>query len=588
MSKHKSIQSHIQLLLRYLAPEWRAALVLGVVLLLSIGLQLVNPQIVRGFIDAAQAQAEPTHLLLAAATFLAAGIGVQTTRLASTYLSTDLGFRTTNALRADLARHLLGLDMSFHKERTPGELIERIDGDVTALSNFFTQFVVRLLGNGILIIGIVALLIREDWRVGLIMGAFATLGLTGLIRYGGAAVADSAAEREAFADMYGFIEERLAGLDDIRSNGSALYTLRRYYESLRNVYWAATTAWDKRMIVIRIAVGMWGVGQTLALALGIIYFQRGILTIGAVYMVLHYTFMLLEPLEQIARQLQDLQKAAAGVERISDLMALEPQIKRHGLRPFGEDTLPEGALPIAFDDVSFSYEDDEPVLDRVSFRLEAGAKLGLLGRTGSGKTTLTRLLFRLYDPTAGAIRLGDAVLHDLEPDYVRRKVGMVTQEVQLFRASVRDNLTFFDATITDEEIMRVIDEVGLTEWFRRLSEGLDTELAPNGSDLSAGQAQLLAFARVFLTDPSIVVLDEPSSRLDPATERLLEVAMNRLLEGRTGIIIAHRLTTVQRVDEIMILSDGCVAEFGRRQDLVSDPHSHFSELLTTGMQEAFA
>lgn len=583
MSKHQRIRSHIQLLGRYLAPQWRAALALSIVLLLSIGLQLVNPQIIRGFIDAAQAQAEPTHLLLAAATFLATGIGVQALRLASTYLSTDLGFRTTNALRADLARHCLGLDMSFHKERTPGELIERIDGDVTSLSNFFTQFVVRLLGNGILIVGIIALLVREDWRVGLIMGAFAALGLAGLIRYGGAAVADSAAEREANAELYGFIEERLGGLDDIRANGSAPYTLRRYYETLRNLFWAATTAWDKRLIVIRIAIGMWGLGQTLALALGIIFYTRGVLTIGAVYMVLHYTNMLLDPLEQIAHQLQDLQKAAAGVQRIGDLMALEPQIRGRGLR-----ALPEGALPIAFDDVSFAYEDDEPVLDGVTFRLEAGAKLGLLGRTGSGKTTLTRLLFRLYDPTAGAIRFGDAALHDLEPDYLRRQVAMVTQDVQLFRASVRDNLTFFDPTISDDEIVRVIRQVGLGDWFERLPKGLDTELAPGGGDLSAGQAQLLAFARVFLTDPSIVVLDEPSSRLDPATERLLEEAMNLLLEGRTGIIIAHRLATVQRVDNIMILADGRIREFGRRKDLVSDPHSHFSELLTTGMEEAFA
>ncbi len=583
MSKLVRFRSHIRLLLRYLAPQWRAAVTLSVILLLSIGLQLVNPQIVRQFIDAAQAQAEPSQLLLAAATFLAAGIGVQALRLASTYLSTDLGFRATNALRADLARHLLGLDMTFHKERTPGELIERIDGDVTALSNFFTQFVVRLLGNGILIIGIVVLLFREDWRVGLIMGTFAALGLTGLIRYGGAAVADSAAEREANAELYGFIEERLAGLDDIRSNGSALYTLRRYYETLRNLFWAATTAWNKRLIVIRIAVGMWGLGQTLALALGIVFYTRGVLTIGAVYMVLHYTGMLLDPLEQIARQLQDLQKAAAGVQRIGELMALEPQIRGRGLR-----ALPAGALPISFDGVSFAYEDDEPVLDAVTFRLEAGAKLGLLGRTGSGKTTLTRLLFRLYDPTAGAIRLGEAPLHELEPDYLRRKVAMVTQEVQLFRASVRDNLTFFDPAIPDDEIIRVIRQVGLQDWFERLPEGLETELAPGGGDLSAGQAQLLAFARVFLTDPSVVVLDEPSSRLDPATERLLEEAMNRLLEGRTGIIIAHRLATVQRVDDIMIIDDGHVREFGRRKDLVSDPHSHFSELLATGMQEAFA
>lgn len=584
MSKPASSRFTVQILLRYLAPQWRRTVGLAIALLLAIALQLVNPQIVRGFIDAAQAQAEPRQLLLAAVAFLAAGVGVQALRLASTYLSTDLGFRTTNALRADLARHLLGLDMSFHKERTPGELIERIDGDVTALSNFFTQFTVRLLGNGILILGIVALLVREDWRVGAILAAFTAAALAGLIRFGGAAIADSAAERRASADLFGFIEERLAGLDDIRANGSALYTLRRYYETLRNLYWAATKAWDKRTIVIYIAVGMWGLGQTLALALGIVFYNRGILTIGAVYLVLHYTFMLLDPLEQIARQLQDLQRAAAGIQRIGDLMVLQPRIQGQGL-----GTLPEGALPIVFDDVSFTYEDDEGlVLDHVSFRLEAGAKLGLLGRTGSGKTTLTRLLFRLYDPTEGSIRLGDATLSDLEPEYLRRKVGMVTQEVQLFRASVRDNLTFFDLSIADQDILRVIHQVGLSDWFARLPEGLDTELAPGGGDLSAGQAQLLAFARVFLTNPSIVVLDEPSSRLDPATERLLEEAMNQLLEGRTGIIIAHRLATVQRVDDIMIIDEGHVAEFGRRQDLVSNPRSHFSELLATGMQEAFA
>jgi len=583
MSAQSGIGGQARLLYRYVAPHWPAALGLTVALLGSIGLQLISPQIIKGFIDAAQAQADQRQLVNAALTFLGVGIAIQVLRLITTYLSTDLGFRSTNDLRAELARHLMGLDMAFHKERTPGELIERIDGDVTALSNFFTQFVVRVLGSMILIVGVLIMLVREDWRVGTIMAAFAALALGGLVKFGGVAVADSNAERDANAELFGFIEERLAAMDHIRSNGSAQYTLRRYYETLRNLYWAAITAWNKRLLVIRIAIAMWGVGYTLALALGATFYLRGLLTIGGVYVLLHYTEILLDPIEQISHQLQDLQKAAAGVQRISDLFALSATIRGQGVC-----ALPDGPLPIGFDEVSFAYEDGEQVLDRVSFRLEAGRKLGLLGRTGSGKTTLTRLLFRLYDPVSGTIALGDTDLKVLEPDFLRARVAMVTQDVQLFRASVRDNLTFFDPHRTDEEITQVVRDVGLGDWYAGLANGLDTELAPGGNDLSAGQAQLLAFARVFLANPSVVVLDEPSSRLDPATEKLLERAMARLLDGRTGIIIAHRLGTVQKVDDIMIIEDGKVAEFGARQDLVRDPDSHFSLLLKTGSQEAFA
>jgi ATP-binding cassette subfamily B protein len=583
MSSESGIRGQARLLYRYVAPHWPAALALAVTLLGSIALQLISPQIIKGFIDAAQTQADQRQLLNAALTFLGIGIGIQVLRLATTYLSTNLGFRSTNDLRAELARHLMGLDMAFHKERTPGELIERIDGDVTALSNFFTQFVVRVLGSLILIVGVLVMLVREDWRVGTVMAVFAALALGTLARYGGVAVADSNAEREANAEVFGFIEERLAGIDDIRANGAAPYTLRRYYEALRNLYWAAITAWNKRLLVIRIAIAMWGVGFTLALALGAVFYLRGLLTIGGMYVLLYYTEILLDPIEQISRQLQDLQKAAAGVERITDLFALSATIRGRGVRH-----LPDGPLPIGFRDVSFAYQDGEPVLDGVSFRLEAGHKLGLLGRTGSGKTTLTRLLFRLYDPVTGNIELGDTDLTTLEPDFLRSRVAMVTQDVQLFRASVRDNLTFFDPQKTDNEIIQVLRDVGLEDWYASLNKGLDTELAPGGNDLSAGQAQLLAFARVFLANPSVVVLDEPSSRLDPATEKLLERAMSRLLEGRTGIIIAHRLDTVQRVDDIMIIEDGQVAEYGARPDLVRDPDSHFSLLLKTGSQEALA
>jgi ATP-binding cassette, subfamily B, bacterial len=227
------------------------------------------------------------------------------------------------------------------------------------------------------------------------------------------------------------------------------------------------------------------------------------------------------------------------------------------------------------------------VLTDVSFRLPAGAVLGLLGRTGSGKTTLARLLPRFYDPAAGAIRLGGAPIHAATVAELRRRVGLVTQDVQLFQASVRDNLTFFNPAADDARILAVLDDLGLGAWFRSLPAGLDTELIAGGG-LSAGEAQLLAFARAFLADPGLVILDEASSRLDPATERLIERAIDTLLAGRTGIIIAHRLATVQRADEILILEDGRILEAGERTRLAADPTSRFHQLLRTGLEEVLA
>jgi ATP-binding cassette subfamily B protein/ATP-binding cassette subfamily C protein len=201
---------------------------------------------------------------------------------------------------------------------------------------------------------------------------------------------------------------------------------------------------------------------------------------------------------------------------------------------------------------------------------------------------MTRLLYRLYDPTSGAICLGASAAINIRQtplDELRGRIGLVTQEVQLFRATVRDNLTFFNPTIPDTRILAVIDDLGLHEWFGRLPNGLDTELQTEGSSLSAGEAQLLAFTRVFLQDPGLVILDEASSRLDPATERLIERAVDRLLQNRTGIIIAHRLATVQRADDILILDRGCIQEYGPRTRLVEDPNSRFAQLLQTGMEE---
>ncbi len=572
------------LLARYLGPYRGRAVLLAVLLFTSTGLQLANPQFLRKFIDATQT-GQPANVLTATAlTYLAVALIRRVLSIGSTYVGNDLGWRATNALRGDLAEHCLSLDLPFHKTHTPGQLIERIDGDVLAMANFFSRFMVSVVGSMLLLVGILVVMFVEDWRIGASLTLFAACALALLIRLREHAVAESTAEREESATLFGFIEERLTGIEDIRANGASAWVMRRFYEVIRRFTSISRVAWIKRSVVWASSMGLFSVGTVLAYGLGAALYLSGQATLGTAYLLTSYTSMLFYPLELLAQQLQDLQKAAAGLQRVQELLAIQRTILDGEI-----DALPDGALDVAFRDVSFVYEDgNQQVLSDLDFRLAPGVSVGLLGRTGSGKTTLSRLLFRLYDPTGGDIRLAGTDLRDLTLDALRHRVGMVTQDVQLFQASVRDNLTLFDPAVPDETILAIIEDLGLGDWLARLEGGLDTELAAGGGGLSAGEAQLLAFARVFLKNPGLVILDEPSSRLDPATERLIDRAVTRLLRGRTAIIIAHRLGTVQRVDEIMIMDDGRIVEHGPRARLAEDPSSLFYGLLRTGMEESFA
>jgi ATP-binding cassette, subfamily B, bacterial len=268
--------------------------------------------------------------------------------------------------------------------------------------------------------------------------------------------------------------------------------------------------------------------------------------------------------------------------RVRELLATQPRV----VDGVGED-IPTRALSVELEHVCFAY-DTEKVLDDVSWRLEPGQVLGLLGRTGAGKTTISRLLFRLHDVTAGAIRLGGVDIRRAGLDDLRRRVALVTQDVQLFAGTLRENVTLYDSTVSEGQLHHTFAALDLDRWLAELPDGLDTVLGPTARGLSAGEAQLVVLARVFLKDPGLVVLDEASSRLDPHTEQLLERAIGKLLEGRTGIVIAHRLSTVQRTDQILVLDSGRVAELGRREQLASDPDSRFSRLLRSGAGEVLA
>lgn len=565
----------IPILLRYLKPQTRNVLLLAALLLSSIGLQLWVPQIMRSFIDAAQQKAPLEMLTRAAFFYLFAAIVNQLLSAGATFVGANVGWTATNLLRSDLMKHVLTLDMSFHKDHSSGEMIERIDGDVTALSNFFSQFSVRVFGAVLLLVGVMVMFWRENIWAGLAISSFTILVLSVLLSLRKVAVGSTEREREANAQMYGFIEERLAGLEDIRALGAGHHTMKRFWQASKTYYHTSRTAHFARASIWLAMLAMFAVGYVGALALGVGLFAAGVVTLGTAYLFFQYMSMVEDPIDQITQQLQELQKVGASLQRIGDLLSLRSSLTQ------GSTQLPSGALSLEFDQVDFGYG-EKNVLSGIDFTLEPGKILGLLGRTGSGKTTLTRLILRLYDPTHGTVRLGGVQVASLERKSLRDHVAVVTQDVQLFHASVRDNLSFFDKRISDAQMQQVLLEIGLSPWFSRLPSGLDTVLESGGVGLSAGEGQLLALARVFLCNPGLIILDEPSSRLDPASEALLEQAITRLLVGRTAIIIAHRLETVQRSDQILVLGQGQILEFGTREVLANNPKSHFAELLRVG------
>jgi ABC-type multidrug transport system fused ATPase/permease subunit len=604
------------LLVKYLRPYWRKVTLLTLLILASIGLQLAAPQVIRRFLDLAQAGVAVPLLTATAALFFVITIVQKALTLLSTYASVDLGWAATNRLRVDLAEHVLRLDMGFHKLRPPGELIERIDGDVGNLAEYFSQLVVQVLGNGLLALGILLLLWRENWLAGLIGFLYAALVFIFLRAIQERVVTIWRDISRSFADLYSFVEERLIGKEDIRANGGEAYVMGRLFHLLNQVRSLRIRGEVLSSLTFIAGFLLYTLALLLTLALGATLYLRGQMTIGTVFLLMAYVGLLESPLNTIRRQIADLQRALASIGRIHELLQLQPQVQEQAIT-----VLPDQAPAVCFNHVTFGYKDgpvtdlsvngsqlpvtsyqlpvtsdqdanhQATVLPDITFTLDPGRVLGILGRTGSGKTTLTRLLFRLYDVDQGAILLNGVDVRHVTLADLRQYVGMVTQDVQLFAATVRDNLTLFrnygpaERHISDDHILAAIEMLGLGNWFRALPDGLDTLLTSGGQGLSAGEAQLLALTRVFLRDPKLIILDEASSRLDPATEQLLERAIDRLMHNRTGMIIAHRLSTVQRADDVLILENGRIAEWGQRAVLANDPRSRFYNLLQTGLAE---
>ncbi len=569
----RTTPSHWQLLAELVRPRRRALMLMGVALAAASALPLAGPQLLRAFIDRAVDAAPLAVLLTIAGGYVVLGVAAQAAAVGTTYAATRMAWSATNTLRERAAAHALRLDLGFHGATSPGALVERIDGDATSITRLFTDVVLKVVGGALTLIGAVALVAREDWRVGLAMAAFTTAAIALVVRLRDRAVPQTVAERAAYADVIGLVAEQLDGGEDLRALGAGGFALDRHEQASARHSGAMAGAWLASARIWTTTTGAFALGGVGMLTAGWLLHRRGAMTIGTVFLLFQYVQILRRPIETIAEQLQEIQRSAAGAARIGRLLDERPAVDGGG-----GSRLPTGALAVTFERVGFAYPDDgRTVLDGVDLHVPAGTVVGLVGRTGSGKTTLARLALRLADPTGGRIRLGGVDLRDADPVDLRHRVAVVTQDVQLFDASVRDNLTLFGGG-DDAAMVDVVRRLGLGSWFDALPKGLDTVLG-DGAALSGGQAQLLGIARAFLRDPGLVVLDEASSRVDPATAERVERALDRLLAGRTALVIAHRLRAIDRADAVVVLEAGRIVEAGPRAELVDDPASRFHRLL---------
>ncbi len=564
---------HLAVLLPHLRHRGGTAAAAVATVIATVAFDLAAPLLLARFVDGALAGDPLGGLVRLAGLFLVVSVATQAFSAASTYLGTRIGWAVANDLRVVSARHVLALDMDHHDATNPGALIERVDGDITAVAQFFSHFATKVLGAVLLLGGIAVVSFRENPAAGWAVVGFTVVVLATLFGTRAFAVAAAEEERGVSGRLFGFIEEHLGAIDDLRANAGGEPAMHRFRAVMDEYATIGIRSWMRRSVIWVTSIGLFSLSSVLALAVGSSLALSGSISIGTAILIYQYMTRIEAPIEEITNQTQELQKAAAGLARLSTLLATTPSVPRDGTTP-----LPVGPLSVAVDGVDFAY-DSVPVLIGIDLTIEAGTTVGLLGRTGSGKSTLSKLLARVADPLEGAIRLGGVDLRDADPASVGPRVATVPQEVHLFSGTVRDNVTLFDTAYDDRVVVAALEEIGLGAWLEGLPAGIDTVVGPDGIGLSSGEAQLLAFARAELRDPGLVILDEPSSRVDPATEALLSGAIHRLVAGRTAVIIAHRLETVRSVDRIVVLSDGEVVEDGPRAELAADPTSAYAAML---------
>ncbi len=564
----------LQRLLPYLYRD-RRRLITALVLLLPVaGASAVQPLLVGQAISVLRH--EPAWPWLAAMpmaqairTLVAMLLGAVVLRLAlqgsQSFLVQTIGQRLTARLRVDLFRHALNLSLSFH-DRTPvGKLLTRLTSDVDALAEVFGSGAIGVLADLVTLAVIASLMLSIDMRLGLLLlalqlpVAYLVINLQQRYRKANYRV------REELGQLNADLQENLQGLEVVQMFRREQLNSERF--ALTNAKYRravdGTIFYDSAISALLEWVALIAVALVLAIGGGLVGAE--LIGLGTLTTFILYSQRLFDPLRQMAERFTQIQGGLTAVERIGELLDQPLEIIESS-QPAAPQTLAEQQGEVIFEDVSFGYRDNEPILKDLNLRIAPGEHVALVGPTGSGKTTVIRLLCRLYQPQQGRILLDGVNIQDLPIPELRRRLGVVLQDTFLFSGSVADNLRL-DSQIPRPDLERLCGELGLEPLLERLPQGLDTPLRERGGNLSSGERQLLAVARVALRNPSVLVMDEATAFMDPATEATLQRDLGRLLDHRTAIVIAHRLATVEASDRILVLKRGVLVEQGSHLEL---------------------
>jgi len=550
-------------LVPYFKPYRRRVLWTIVLMLVVTAAGLAGPALAQVAIDDGIQKGSVTALIIIVSVFVVIGLIGWIAGYWQSYLSSWVGERVLLDLRRQLFRHMMRLELGHH-ERTPtGRSVSRLTSDIEAINQLVVEGATSLVINGLSLIGVIIILTVYDWK--LAIAAFAIFPILALATWWFRVRATAAYRltRERVASVLTVLQENLSGIRVVQANGRQEEARRRFREANAD-YRSAN------MNTITIS-GLYFPGVELLAALGtaLILWYGGSrvlnddLSVGVMVAFIGYLASFFDPIQQLSQLYNTFQSAMAALEKIFGVLETDPRIND---RTEAVD-LPDIAGRVRLDHVSFGYGREYVIRD-VSVDIEPGSTVALVGATGAGKSTLAKLIARLYDPDEGVVSIDGIDLRDVREESLRAEMGIVPQEGHLFSGTIADNVRFAHPLASDDDVRRALDAVGALEFVDGLPDGMDTDVQERGARLSAGQRQLICFARALVADPRLIILDEATSSIDIGTERRIEEALDRLLVGRTAVVIAHRLSTIRRADRILVVQDGQIAEQGSHDELM--------------------
>jgi ATP-binding cassette, subfamily B, bacterial len=517
----------------------------------------------------------PAHTLMVIVGVLCAVVLIQaTSRMFFLHRSGQIGQKVLLELRRRVYRHFQRLDIAFHERYTSGRVVSRSTNDVEAIQDMLETGFDSLITAVLTLIGTSILLVTLDVRLGLMcLAAFPVLvALVWWFRNESAKTYRKVRESAALVIVQ-FVET-MTGIKAVQAYRREPRN-QEIFEDIADRYREINEKTFRLLAIFMPGVKLVGnITTGVVLLYGGYRVLHGQMTIGTLAAFLLYLRMFFEPMQEISQFFNTFQSASSALEKLAGVLAERPGIKD----PKHPAVLPTVRGDIAFRDVRFSYVPDRPVLPDLTFSVPAGQTVALVGTTGAGKTTIAKLIARFYDPTSGSVTLDGIDLRDLSQSELRRHVVMVTQENFMFDGTVADNIRFGRPDATDDEVVAAAAAVGADRFIGSLTDGYDTDVAKRGGRLSAGQRQLVAFARAFLADPAVLILDEATSSLDIPSERMVQRALETVLADRTALVIAHRLSTVQVADRVLVLDHGRVVEDGAPGDLIARGDGQYAAL----------